>query len=184
MVKKIQKNQKSINLSLRIDKEVYETLAEQAKDQGISLNSLLNSITKRHLTWERFADEIGFVPITKRTLKKIFRNLDENTIDQLADQVGGIVPRELVYLTFGTTDIENLLKVIEINATRFGKVNHSINGSTHRINISHGICENFSKFLSATHQVFANDFGLQYTAIHVDKNMFCFEIESPSKVLP
>ena len=169
--------QKSVNLSLRMNKEVYDILADHAKDQGLSLNSLINSITKRHLTWERFADEIGFVPITRRTLKKIFRELDEDAVNRLADDVGGTVPRELLYLSYGKMSFENLIKIIEINGTRFGKVRHVVNNSIHSINIHHGINEKFSKFLALTLKAFANDFSLKLDVSNIDRNMVCLEIE-------
>ena len=174
-------NHKTVNLSCRIDKEVYDLLSDDAKAKGISINSLVNSIAKRHLTWERFADEIGFIPITKRTIKKIFRQLDDQTINKIAKDVGGTVPRELIYLTYDKMDFENLMKVIEINGTRFGKVKHTESDHIHNINIHHGICENFSKFLAATHQALADDLSLKMTVNNLDNSMVCLEIESPRK---
>ena len=57
---------KSVNLSCRIEKPIYDELIADAKKRGISLNSLISSIAKHHITWKRYADEIGFVPITKK----------------------------------------------------------------------------------------------------------------------
>jgi len=54
-------NNKSVNLSCRIEKKIYDELLADAKRKGISLNSLMSSMTKHHVTWKRYADEIGFV---------------------------------------------------------------------------------------------------------------------------
>ena len=126
-----QRKHDTVNLSCRLDKEVYELLNEQAEHQGISMNSLMNSITKRHLTWQRFSDDIGLVPITKLTLERIFQNLDEQTIKKIASDVGGIVPRELLYLTYGKMDFDNLISVIKMNGKRFGRVNYKIEEHRH-----------------------------------------------------
>ncbi len=170
-------NGKSVNLSCRIDKEIYQLLTEQAESQGVSLNSLVNSITKRHLTWERFGDEIGFVPITKRTLKKIFKHLTDVDIEKIGKEMGGTVPRELTFLTYDKMDFEKLMNIIEVNGTRFGKVKHFVEGDKHNFNIHHGICKNFSKFLTSTHKKMCEDLSLKFSVNNVDSNMVCIEIE-------
>lgn len=165
-----------------MDKEVYSILSEHARDQGISINSLLNSIAKRHLTWERFAGDIGFIPITKRTLKKIFRELEDEKISTIAVDVGGVVPRELAFFTYGKMDFENLIKILEINGTRFGSVRHITNNNHHSLIIHHGIGEKFSKFLAETHKVLADELSFKITVTNLDMNMICFDIEDPKKI--
>ena len=173
------KNHETVNLSCRIDKNLYDLLLDQAKDQGISLNSLVNSIAKRHLTWERFSDDLGLIPVTKLTLKKIFRNLDDDTITKIANDVGGIVPRELLFLAYGKNDFDHLMKIIEVNGSRFGKVRHSSVDSVHHINIHHGICEEFSKFLAGTHQALADDLSVKLTIQNTDRYSINLEFSKP-----
>ncbi len=171
------KIEKSVSISFRINKDVYNLLLEQAQDQGISLNSLVNSITKRHLTWERFGEEIGFIPITRRTIKKIFRHLKKSNIEKIANEMGGVVPRELTFLTYGNMDFEKLMNILEVNASRFGKVKHFVEGNKHNLNIHHGICKNFSMFLAFTHKKMCEDLSLKFSLNNLDSNMVCLEIE-------
>lgn len=173
-------NKKSINLSCRIDSEMYNSLVNDADSKGISINSLINSIIKRHLLWDRFAEEMGLIPLTKRTLKKIFRTMDEEKIKKIAREVGGTVPQELIYLSYDKFDFSNLMKMIEISDARFGKVKYHINNHTHSINILHGVSENFSKFLAETHQALADNLSLKFSIEHIDTNMICMEFEKPS----
>jgi hypothetical protein len=172
-------NKKSTNFSCRIDNEMYNSLVNDAKSKGISINSLINSIIKRHLLWDRFAEEMGLVPLTKRTLKKIFKTMDEETIKKIAQEVGGTVPQELIYLSYDKFDFDNLMRMIEISGTRFGKVRYNINNSIHSINILHGVSENFSKFLAETHQALADSLSLRFNIEHIDNNMICIEFEKP-----
>ena len=172
-------NKKSTNFSCRIDNEMYNSLVNDAKSKGISINSLINSIIKRHLLWDRFAEEMGLVPLTKRTLKKIFKTMDEETIKRIAQEVGGTVPQELIYLSYDKFDFDNLMRMIEISGTRFGKVRYNINNSIHSINILHGVSENFSKFLAETHQALADSLSLRFNIEHIDNNMICIEFEKP-----
>jgi len=172
-------NHKTVNLSSRIDKIVYDQLVEDAAKKGISLNSLMNSIAKHHITWKRYADEIGFVPVTKRMLGKIFKYLDEKDIERIAKDLGGTVPKELLFLTYEKMNFENLMQILEINAMRFGVVKHVEKDGKHSLNIHHGISENFSHFLASAHQVLADDLSLELDITNTDKNMLCFEIEKP-----
>ena len=72
MINKLSKTKKSTTLSSRIDSNIYENLVDLAKSKGVSMNSLINSILKRHLIWDQFSEDMGLIPITKRTLKKNF----------------------------------------------------------------------------------------------------------------
>jgi len=123
---------------------------------------------------------MGLIPMTKRTMKKIFRTMDDENIKKIARDVGGTVPQELIYLSYVKFDFANLMKMIELSDSRFGKINHNIDNSTHSINILHGVCENFSKFLAETHQVMAENLSLKFNVQHIDNNMICMEFENPS----
>lgn len=166
-----------MNLSCRFDKFVYEELAKDAEKKGISLNSLVNGIAKHHISWERYADEIGFVPITKRMLGKIFKHLDEEAIKKMAKELGGTVPKELLFMTYDKMNFENLLQILEINGLRFGTVHHTEKDGTHILNIHHGISEKFSHFLALAHKSMADDMSIKLNVTNEDKNMVCFEIE-------
>ncbi|MBM2818393.1 MAG: hypothetical protein HW410_75 [Nitrosarchaeum sp.] len=89
MNNKLVKNNKSINLSTRIDGKAYTELLEIAGFKGISLNSLINSIIKHYLIFEQFSEDLGLVSLTKPTLKKIFNTMDDETIGKIAKNVGG-----------------------------------------------------------------------------------------------
>ncbi len=172
-------NNKSINLSCRIEKKIYDELVADAKRKGISLNSLLSSITKHHVTWKRYGDEIGFVPITKRMIGKIFKGLDEESIERIAFDLGGTVPRELLFLTYDEMEFENFMQILEINALRFGAVKHTRENGIHVLNIHHGINKNFSHFLASAHQRMADELSLKMTLTNSDNNMICMHIEDP-----
>ena len=77
----------SVNYSCRINEDAYKMLSDDAEDKGISINALINNMIKRYLMWDRFADEMGLVPVTKRTLKKIFQSMDDASIKKIAQDV-------------------------------------------------------------------------------------------------
>jgi len=88
---------KSVNVSSRIDRNLYELLVEDAKIKGISINSLMNVIVKKYVDWGRFSDELGLASISKRSLGKIFENLSDETIEQISKEIGGVIQKELIF---------------------------------------------------------------------------------------
>ena len=178
----LKNTKKSVTLSSRIDSDSYTQLLTNAKSQGISMNSLVNSILQRYLLWDQFYEDMGLVSVTKRTLKKVFRTMSDQKIKQIARDVGGTVPQELIYLSSDRFDFHNLMKVIEISDSRFGKVKYTVhNDSIYNINILHGICENFSLFLAESHQSLAEHLNLKFSIEHIDNNMVCMKFEKPNE---
>ncbi|HUU48851.1 MAG TPA: hypothetical protein VMW55_08725 [Nitrosopumilaceae archaeon] len=174
---------KTVNISCRIDKTIYDELVEDAKRKGISLNSLMLSIAKHHITWKRYADEIGFIPISKKMIDKIFEVLDIKSIEKIANDLGGTVPKELLFLTYDEMEFENFMRILEINALRFGTVKHTKLNGVHVINIHHGVNENFSHFLGSAHMKMADDLSLKMSITNSDKNMICMNIQEPDTTI-
>ena len=172
-------SKKSVNLSSRIDKNLYDLLVEDAKIKGVSVNSLMNSMIRKHVAWERFSDELGLASISKRSLERIFENLSDNIIEQIANEIGGIIQKEMVFLKHDQMNFDNIMDVIETNGTRFGFVKHIVENSTHTINIHHGINKNFSRFLAGTHMALAEDLSIKLTIDHLDERMIRLKIKNP-----
>ena len=111
--------------------------------------------------------------MTKPLLKIIFEQLDDKTIELIATEFGGVVPKGLLYLSGNSMNFENMMEALEINANRFGVVKHSNHDGVHDFNIHHGISKNFSQFLGLVHQRLANDLSYKFEINNLDKNMVC-----------
>jgi len=167
----------TVHLSCRIEKNVYDILSKDANEKGISLNSLVNSITKKFVIWDIHSSDIHLVSLTKEVLEKIFSKLDDQTLQQIAKNIGGFVAKELVFLSLYEMNFNNLIQAVLLSASRFGTVKHKTVDSKHKICIHHGICINFSKFLSYTHIALAKELSLKLNITNIDKNMISMEIE-------
>ncbi len=133
-------------------------------------------MAKKFTNWEIHSSDIELVSLSKEARERIFNALDDQTIQKVAKKIGGDVIRELVFLAHNEMTFDNLIQAILLNSTRFGTVKHEIIGSKHIINIHHGICLNFSKFLFNTHLALANNLSLKLHITNIDKNMICMEI--------
>jgi len=174
---RIPKKNDTVHLSCRIEKDTYEILSKSADEKGISLNSLVNSMAKKFVIWDIHSSDIHLVPLSKEVLEKIFGKLDDQTLKQIAKNIGGFVTKELIFLSLDEMNSNNLIQAIVSSASRFGTVKHKIIDSKHIICIHHEVSINFSKFLSYTHIALANELSLKLNISNIDKNCICMEIE-------
>ncbi len=75
-------------LSLRIDSELYDRLKNESNEKGISINSLVMSTIQKHMAWDIFAQELGFMSISKRTVKQLCEQISEEKLKEIAKNSG------------------------------------------------------------------------------------------------
>jgi hypothetical protein len=167
----------TVNVTCRMDKTVYDLLARECENQGISLNSIVNSVVKKYLAWERFADKIGFVPLTKRAVKQLYENIDKDTIKRIANDVGSTVPREMMALTFTDHELYNIVQLIQIWSSRFGTVRADNDGSSINIIIHHGISKNFSEYMAELHKAMAESLSFKLAITKVDEMFIQMKVD-------
>ena len=170
---------KTITFSSRLYSDIFSVLEKEALSQNISMNSLINSVLGRYVSFDRHAKDLELISLTKRAVKKIFSKMNEIDIEQLASEVGGVIHKELVFLKFNELTFDNLMHVLVVNATRYGSVKYNFENSKHHICIHHSVCGEFSKFLALVHEITANQLSIKITITNIDQNTVCFEIDEP-----
>ena len=173
------RNEKSINFSCRLQNETFSIIETESKKKGISINSQINKIVTNYVSLGRHSKDLQLISLTNRTIRKIFGDMKDDSIEELSKHVGGIIHRELVLLKYGQITFDNLMTIIEINSSRYGTTHHTFENNTHRFCIHHNSGINFSKFISSTHQIMADELSLQLQITNVDENITCIEIEEP-----
>ncbi len=133
-------------------------------------------MAKKFISWDIHSSDIHLVPLSKESLRKIFNELSNQSLQQIAKNIGGFVTKELVFLSLNEMNFDNLMKAILLSDSRFGTVKHKIVDTKHIICIHHGICINFSKFLLHTHLALANDLSLSLKITNITYEMICMEI--------
>lgn len=172
-------NGKSMNFSCRLVKDTFSILEKEAESKNISLNSLINNVLGRYVALDRHAKDIELISLTKRAVRKIFSQMDDKTIKEIADEVGGVVHRELVFLKFDELTFDNLMQVLVINASRYGSVKYTNENHIHKICIHHGASIEFSKFIALIHGKMGNYLSVKTKVTNSDQNTLCMEITEP-----
>ncbi len=169
----------STTFSSRIHNDIFTILEKEASSKNISVNSVLNNVLGKYASLDRHADALELISLTKRAVTSIFQNMDDKEIERIAADAGGVVHKELLFLKFNELTFDNLMQIIIINATRYGSVKYNPENSKHHICIHHGVCEEFSNFLSIIHEMMASSLSIKISITNSDQNTLCMEISEP-----
>jgi hypothetical protein len=161
----------TVTVSCRLDRTLYDLLQSDSRKKGISLNSLINSIAKRYISWERYATEVGFIPLAKETVRLLFDNLEEKKLQEIAEHLGRTIPKQLILLMFNKIDFDSILSFLEITTSRYGMVQHSNGMGSHDLILYHDVNEKFSKFLCDSLRAMSVDLSFKAEVLNADSKI-------------
>lgn len=101
-------------ISVRVNEEIKKILVLESELEGVTLNTLIGKILTKHVSWDKFSDEIGFVMSTRPFLRSLLELVDEEDIKKLALTVCRSSWRDAIIYTTGDLTIVNFLKVLEL----------------------------------------------------------------------
>jgi len=137
-------------VTFRFESENLQKLQEEAFNRGISLNSLMNQITKNYFEWHIFEPKVGFVSILKPVVEELFTTLSEEQVAKIAANRGKQEFQSSIYLMKGSIDLNSFLSWFEARMKNSSiQINHTFDDNTriHTYIVKHDICENWSLYL-------------------------------------
>jgi hypothetical protein len=140
---------KLVHQGFRIEEEVVRLLAEEANVRHISVGSLVNTILKTHFS-RKHLDQIGFIPVSKDFLRKIFGAVSEKEAEEVGKSLGFSLVNEYVSSFFPRLDNFTLIQFLERWLGRFQSFHHRVEDThnpdikRHAFSVEHDINLNFS----------------------------------------
>ncbi|MFA5365575.1 MAG: hypothetical protein WC325_10395 [Candidatus Bathyarchaeia archaeon] len=86
----LEKSQKSITRTFRIREEWDSTLQEEAANQGVSVNVLLNKILRKYSLFSRWNDRNKGMSLSQRALRAILTTVNVNGLNEAGTTAGGL----------------------------------------------------------------------------------------------
>jgi hypothetical protein len=106
------KSGKKSNITLAIDTEVQNVLKNIAEGEGLSINSKINSILWKYVSFYKYVEQDGSLIIPSRSINFFIENIDEGKwIQEYSDMLEEIVPFFFLELKAEHT-LENTLNVV------------------------------------------------------------------------
>ena len=106
------KSIKKSNITLAIDTEALNALKNIAEGEGLSINSKINSILWKYVSFYKYVEQDGSLIIPSRSVNFFIENTDEEKwVQEYSDTLEEIVPFFFLELKIEQT-LENTLKVV------------------------------------------------------------------------
>jgi len=145
--------------AFRLDEDVDEALRRASEKQGESVNVLANRILRKFIEWDRPAEKMGFVEISRRELVKL---MDTQTADQAASLgvwAGSDILEPLVRYLNPSVNVGTFISSLELisrYSNRF-TFDHTVEGRKHALVIRHSMGQKWSAFYQGAGSAMLND---------------------------
>ncbi len=118
----------------------------EAMQKNISHNVLVKQILEKYLTWDRFADKIGVLPVPKKILETLGAELDGEDINDVVDVIKPVIKESVMFMK-GRYDLKRCIETLEDYMRASGmNSDHRLEGNIHHFIIQHELGMTWSLF--------------------------------------
>ncbi len=137
---------KTETVTFRVNSAVRLALEEDAKRLGINLNTLVSQIFSRYASWDRYAGQLKFLPVSKDLLREMFQPMQQDAVEKVARKLGEVSAREQILFLFQQMNLGSVIRFIELWSNHFDAYEHRFEGKKHFFTLHHDVNMNFSVF--------------------------------------
>jgi len=141
-----QKKETTRSITYRLPSKIVEELEIESTNKKISQNVLVKQILEKYVTWDRFGDKIGMIPIPKGILDSLGAEMNGDDINEIIKTVLPIIKDTVLFMK-GKYDLKRCIETLEDYMHASGmKSDHRIEGELHHFIIQHELGMNWSFF--------------------------------------
>lgn len=140
------KHEDTRSISYRLPSHVVAELETEAMQRKISQNVLVRQILEKYVNWDRFAENIGMIPVPKDILKTLGEEMEGDTINKIIDVMIPLV-KDWVMFMKGNYDLKRAIEAFEDYMRASGMTSdHRIEGEVHHFIVQHNLGIKWSLF--------------------------------------
>ena len=140
------KKEKTRSITYRLPAKVVEELETEAIQKNISQNVLVKQILERYVTWDRFGDKIGMIPVPKGILDSLGIDMDGSDMNEIIKTVLPLIKDTVLFIK-GKYDLKRCIETLEDYVRASGmKSDHRTEGELHHFIIQHELGMSWSLF--------------------------------------
>jgi len=106
---------KSAVITFRVPEEVLDFVRQEAIEQKVSLNTVVNQILTKHYEWDAFAQKYGFVSFSPEYYKGLLEAADEKALARQALRTAPLLT-DYIRLSENGVDVESMIHGFRIAA--------------------------------------------------------------------
>ena len=150
---------KSAIISVRVDADTKNKLEVESEMKSMTLNTLIGQIITKHVSWDRFAEDIGFVFLTKPFLRAILSHVREKEMTTIAVTVCRGAMKDATIYMYGELTVDTYIKSLDAwLAASHIPFRHIKDDNTDKYVIQHELGNVFSKYLITVINAVLNEF--------------------------
>jgi hypothetical protein len=169
---------KSSVISFRIDSKTKDLLEAECALENVPVNQTLNKIVQKHLTWDKFAKEIGLIFISKSIFRNMLAKLSDKEIKVLATTICRGTLKDATIFMKGDLNCENFLEIVDMWFTNshipFRKI--VLENQNKKYIIQHELGLKYSTYLFTAIITLLSELGYSVTNKQLEDNTLIFEI--------
>ena len=140
------KHEQTRSISYRLPEHIIEELETEAQQKEISQNVLVKQILERYVGWERFASNIGMIPVPREILRVLGEKMDGVVMNEVIQTMTPMI-KDWVMFMKGSYDLKRVIESMEEYMHASGMTSdHRIEGNIHHFIIQHNLGIRWSLF--------------------------------------
>jgi hypothetical protein len=144
--KHLQVKEKTRNVTYRLPLHIVEELETEAMNRNISQNVLAKQILGKFISWDRFADKIGMIPVPRKILEDLGSKMEAKDINTIINTIKPIITNNVMFIK-GKYDLKRCIETLEDYMKASGiNSDHRVDGSLHHFVIQHELGFKWSLF--------------------------------------
>jgi hypothetical protein len=168
---------KSAVITCRVNEDVKNKIEDEAEMNNITTNALISSILTKHVNWDRFAEDIGFVFLAKPFLRVILDEVDEKTMKLIAVSTCRGAIRDAVLFLKGEMNKDSIMEAFDL---WFGASHipfrHIKKDGIDRYVVQHGLGKKWSIYIGAVVNSLLNEIEYKVVNQKINEQSISFDI--------
>jgi hypothetical protein len=124
-------SRKTVLKTFRFSEDLMCSLENEAKEEGTTINALVNTVITQHLEWEIKARRFGYTPMYKPLLRVLIESLDEESLAQ----TGKVIPdmwKEMAEFWFQDSSGEKILDFLSFRSRYVPQMQAEVRRADHK----------------------------------------------------
>lgn len=106
----LSQRRKTAHISFRVESELKAELEKEAKQRNMNLNSLINYILSRHVSFDRIVETLEAIPLSRPLFTALLENTDIAEMERIGREFGPkVVRRTFTFLNLNY-DLDGLIE--------------------------------------------------------------------------
>ena len=144
-MKKNSDTKKTITVTLRIDKNIMDVLTEDADNDSISFNSVVNHVLDKYVKWGRFEDKTSLIHLNALVVKELFNRLSRDEAIKIGREISRDAIYNIILFMNGEVNLDILISWYKNRMRVCSSISDKKeNNGTHKIIFKHDLGENWS----------------------------------------